>query len=304
MTKYAPRVCDICGEPYEPTSPTQKVCAQVECAREHDRRKQARHRAEKRSRRPPAEPVVFAIKKCESCGEDFRPNSAPQKYCKKTECHAARQRKYRTNYIEKPGIRDRDNARARERGQEPEVKEKKSHYHRKRKYGIDEKMFNDLLAKQGGGCLVCGVTPDKPDVRYCIDHDHLCCPGDISCGRCVRGILCQNCNSAEGFLSRAAKQTGRTIEDVLLRFFVFSGQWSNRPVDAEPRVPVPPFKIVVTDNTQRGEPVSYEADIRLSRVQFLQGNLITQGRSLIAEHSAAERDHDLPHGGSSIGADT
>jgi hypothetical protein len=31
-----------------------------------------------------------------------------------------------------------------------------------------------------------------------IDHDHSCCPGAFSCGRCFRGFLCLPCNSLLG----------------------------------------------------------------------------------------------------------
>lgn len=31
-----------------------------------------------------------------------------------------------------------------------------------------------------------------------LDHDHNCCPGTTSCGKCIRGILCERCNHCLG----------------------------------------------------------------------------------------------------------
>jgi recombination endonuclease VII len=59
--------------------------------------------------------------------------------------------------------------------------------------------YEAMLAAQGGGCAICRST------EYLhVDHDHGCCPGKTSCGRCIRGILCARCNTGRGQVDNIA----------------------------------------------------------------------------------------------------
>ncbi|WP_344246523.1 endonuclease VII domain-containing protein [Actinocorallia libanotica] len=54
--------------------------------------------------------------------------------------------------------------------------------------------YDEILALQGGGCAICGVTEQASGRQLAVDHDHSCCPRGGSCGYCVRGIICDSCN--------------------------------------------------------------------------------------------------------------
>lgn len=70
---------------------------------------------------------------------------------------------------------------------------------RLRRHNMTLERYDELLASQGGGCAICGITaPTGKRSNFDIDHDHRCCPGAYSCGECIRGLLCNRCNTLIG----------------------------------------------------------------------------------------------------------
>lgn len=66
-----------------------------------------------------------------------------------------------------------------------------------RKHGITAAQKAAIAAEQGG-CAVCHRR--EPGRKgWVVDHDHSCCPGERSCPKCRRGILCQWCNAVLGY---------------------------------------------------------------------------------------------------------
>jgi hypothetical protein len=64
-----------------------------------------------------------------------------------------------------------------------------------KRYNLTPEEYDSLLAAQGGICAICKI--DKPGGKgsFHVDHDHACCPEkERSCGKCIRGLLCNNCN--------------------------------------------------------------------------------------------------------------
>ena len=64
-------------------------------------------------------------------------------------------------------------------------------------YHIDPEFYAAILAEQGGACAICQRATGKTK-RLAVDHDHSCCDGPVSCGQCVRGLLCGTCNKILG----------------------------------------------------------------------------------------------------------
>lgn len=74
----------------------------------------------------------------------------------------------------------------------PDVRKRHEAYLRER-YKMTWERYSELVEAQNGVCAMCSNSPTAKR-RLVVDHDHACCPGNRTCGNCVRGILCLTCN--------------------------------------------------------------------------------------------------------------
>jgi hypothetical protein len=69
-------------------------------------------------------------------------------------------------------------------------------------YGLNVELYEGLLKAQNYCCASCGRNQSEFTTKFVVDHDHSCCPKKkSSCGKCIRGLLCNNCNVGLGHAS-------------------------------------------------------------------------------------------------------
>lgn len=78
--------------------------------------------------------------------------------------------------------------------------------------GLTPEAYDALLEKQEGRCAICRTDTPGGHGRWHIDHDHKCCPGRTSCGECVRGLLCNHCNTGLGKFQDSEETLMKAIE--------------------------------------------------------------------------------------------
>ena len=85
-------------------------------------------------------------------------------------------------------------------------RERLRQYSVRSRYGFDS--VEELLAFEARypQCGICGATEN-----LAIDHDHTCCPGDMTCGKCQRGRLCRSCNAALGLFKDSTDILARAV---------------------------------------------------------------------------------------------
>lgn len=88
-------------------------------------------------------------------------------------------------------------------------------------YNLSPEQYEGLrsrLRRNSRGQYICPLC-DRNQAR-CVDHDHKCCSGKISCGKCVRGLICSPCNKFLGHL--------RDDREAFLRFERYLVEYERR----------------------------------------------------------------------------
>ena len=76
-----------------------------------------------------------------------------------------------------------------------------------RRYGITPEDYSTAM---GRGCAICGTKV----AALHVDHDHSCCPSrkSTTCGECVRGLICGQCNRALGLMRDDPRRLRRAAD--------------------------------------------------------------------------------------------
>jgi len=83
--------------------------------------------------------------------------------------------------------------------------------HLKKKFKMTLEEFDRLVEAQNGVCVICGGV--NKDRRLAVDHDRSCCPDQLkTCGECIRGLLCSNCNNGIGRFMESPELLSKAAE--------------------------------------------------------------------------------------------
>ena len=90
---------------------------------------------------------------------------------------------------------------------------RKAHLRARYKMSVD-----DFERKAKIGCMAKVLkAPGDCAGGLCVDHDHLCCPGHKTCGRCVRFLLCAYHNARLGAYEKHRRWSEFYLEMVVVR---------------------------------------------------------------------------------------
>jgi Recombination endonuclease VII len=100
---------------------------------------------------------------------------------------------------------------------------KRERKHELKHYHLTPEKYAEMSEAQNHRCLLCGRTASEADPKakhLCVDHDHACCLGQQTCGQCIRGLICQQCNRMLG--------NARDDFETLLAAATYVKSWKNK----------------------------------------------------------------------------
>lgn len=108
-------------------------------------------------------------------------------------------------------LKNKDRIYERRRAWRLENKDEFATQQREYKYKMSGEQYQKLLEEQDYVCAICGKANANGQDLY-VDHDHSCCSGSKSCGKCIRGLLCHKCNSALGLFDDSIESLNKAVE--------------------------------------------------------------------------------------------
>lgn len=151
---------------------------------------------------------------CEDCGGDITHRGPTARLCEP--CGKERNRASALKYYaaDPNGVRQRISETWHALPKEEKLA--RSRLQALKKFGLTPESYAAMLEAQGGVCKIC-KRPETHEyqgvvVQMCVDHDHSCCPGKWTCGKCVRGLLCHDCNAGLGYFEDSIQAMLTAVE--------------------------------------------------------------------------------------------
>lgn len=122
------------------------------------------------------------------------------KYCPKCQVSQPKENFHKGNGYCKPCKKEYDNKHKANWKFEPYHRINRYKAHLKKRYSMSLEELVVVYDSQGGCCPICNKSLPHPadengdKWQTNIDHNHACCSTDTTCGKCVRGLLCRDCN--------------------------------------------------------------------------------------------------------------
>lgn len=201
------RVCDVCLSMFPVRARKRR------CSKRCDLAHQSFVARDRRYRRGAWQPRISPIIECEACGASIPPQAKAGGPIKR---HCSRKCKLRSDDLRRQARKQAsrwcacgakvENVFGVKKCPTCIVESRRLNRRRRllREHGFDWTdplgAFEIMLDGQGRTCgnPACGATEPGGRGEWHVHHDHACCSGPFSCGKCIIGLFCSDCNTGSG----------------------------------------------------------------------------------------------------------